>query len=447
VQVERAGVSRPLGKGGKQMNLQWFKEIVDNWPIELTQEISHMCAENLIHITRLHGGVTLNPSDVPDEIQKQHAQSICINALNSFSRKYAHSLRRGSLRPHTLSKRSSNEKTLPFVSASRLIERVELNSATHYALEALPGIGPKTSKRIVELRRQKGRFKRVRDLLAVEGIGQRELKKFSNLVYISPRHTCNIELSSKAIKQFVKSPCFENYLQLLTEHIVGPWGRNIKGDNFSLEERVAFEVLNYRHTLESNRIRRRFWDWGVTEFDVRSRASIKEKATELRSKAVEINADGVLLDDSMYSPFVEKLISVASETIRIVMFFARFETAESYPTSPLFAALVSARKRGCDIKVILDRDDGKSGVPSGEINKAAYNFLRDNDIDVVFDSEEKFTHTKLIIVDATHVVLGSHNWTAGSFYAYQDTSVYLKSSELVATYLNRFNLLWEQYSQ
>jgi competence protein ComEA len=56
--------------------------------------------------------------------------------------------------------------------------KVNINSASESELESLPGIGPTLAQRIVDYRTQHGPFHDVKDLLKVEGIGE---KKFASL--------------------------------------------------------------------------------------------------------------------------------------------------------------------------------------------------------------------------------------------------------------------------
>jgi len=77
----------------------------------------------------------------------------------------------------------------------------------------------------------------------------------------------------------------------------------------------------------------------------------------------------------------------------------------------------------------------------------AFTYLKAKQIPVIFDLRERATHSKLLIVDDGQVVLGSHNWTAGSAFAYRDTSIYLRGPELVTIYSQRFLKLWEKYSR
>lgn len=59
---------------------------------------------------------------------------------------------------------------------------VNINLATAAELEALPGVGPALSQRIVEFREQNGPFKSAAELDAVSGIGPAMLKKLEVLI-------------------------------------------------------------------------------------------------------------------------------------------------------------------------------------------------------------------------------------------------------------------------
>ena len=52
---------------------------------------------------------------------------------------------------------------------------IDLNIANVKELQELPGVGPVTAQRIIDLREKSGRFHRVEDLLAVRGISQKKL--------------------------------------------------------------------------------------------------------------------------------------------------------------------------------------------------------------------------------------------------------------------------------
>ena len=63
-------------------------------------------------------------------------------------------------------------------------ELVDLNTATSARLETLPGVGPRTAERILEYRREHGRFARIEDLMEVRGIGERTFLRLRPLVTV-----------------------------------------------------------------------------------------------------------------------------------------------------------------------------------------------------------------------------------------------------------------------
>ena len=54
---------------------------------------------------------------------------------------------------------------------------VNLNTASVADLEQLPGVGAKTAERIIEYRQKKGPFKKVEELMNVQGIGEKSFLK------------------------------------------------------------------------------------------------------------------------------------------------------------------------------------------------------------------------------------------------------------------------------
>lgn len=54
---------------------------------------------------------------------------------------------------------------------------VNLNTATSEELQTVPGIGPATAEKILQVRKNYGAFKSVDDLLAIKGIGPKRLEK------------------------------------------------------------------------------------------------------------------------------------------------------------------------------------------------------------------------------------------------------------------------------
>jgi competence protein ComEA len=54
---------------------------------------------------------------------------------------------------------------------------VNLNTASSAELENLPGVGAKTAARIIDYRQKKGPFKKIEELMNVQGIGEKSFLK------------------------------------------------------------------------------------------------------------------------------------------------------------------------------------------------------------------------------------------------------------------------------
>jgi competence ComEA-like helix-hairpin-helix protein len=54
---------------------------------------------------------------------------------------------------------------------------VNINTANSEQLQTVPGIGPATAEKILQMRKSYGAFKNVDDLLAIRGIGKKRLEK------------------------------------------------------------------------------------------------------------------------------------------------------------------------------------------------------------------------------------------------------------------------------
>ncbi len=58
---------------------------------------------------------------------------------------------------------------------------VNLNTASSEELQLVPGIGPSTADKILQMRKSYGAFKSVDDLLAIKGIGPKRMKRCGSI--------------------------------------------------------------------------------------------------------------------------------------------------------------------------------------------------------------------------------------------------------------------------
>jgi competence protein ComEA len=73
-----------------------------------------------------------------------------------------------------------NEETV--VDERETRNKLNINSATLAQLDALPGMGKVAAERILELRKQKGEFKDLTELLAVKGMSRKKLATLARLL-------------------------------------------------------------------------------------------------------------------------------------------------------------------------------------------------------------------------------------------------------------------------
>jgi competence protein ComEA len=73
-------------------------------------------------------------------------------------------------------------------------QSVNVNTATVAQFEALPGIGPSTAQRIVAYREKNGPFKKLEDLMNIQGIGEKSFLK------LRPHLTIGGQSDAKATK-------------------------------------------------------------------------------------------------------------------------------------------------------------------------------------------------------------------------------------------------------
>jgi competence protein ComEA len=66
---------------------------------------------------------------------------------------------------------------------------LNLNAATAADLEKLPGVGAAMANRILEYRQKSGGFKKIEELMNIQGIGERNFLRLKPLVTVVPPKT------------------------------------------------------------------------------------------------------------------------------------------------------------------------------------------------------------------------------------------------------------------
>lgn len=139
-----------------------------------------------------------------------------------------------------------------------------------------------------------------------------------------------------------------------------------------------------------------------------------------------------------YLPLLLALLAAATE-VSITMFFVSSGPA----LAPVLDALAACRARGGRVRCLLA--DSLPGDVRGaaDVNAAGHAALIDHGVEVRSWWPEVALHEKSVVVDSRHVLVGSHNWTASSFYRYDDTTLYLDSPTAGEQLTDRFERRWQ----
>jgi hypothetical protein len=270
----------------------------------------------------------------------------------------------------------------------------------------LLGINKDLAEVIIMERRVRGCYKDTNDLeVRVKGIGKKTAMQIKG--YCSFR--------SHPISMY-KTRQLEGLLKSLLESSEG-----------SSEKRLL-HILEY---IVARTAVRRHLRWYVD----------KEYGNKLPSALHDCEWVGILQGKEYYS-WLCSAISESKKMIDVAMFHMTLPS-EQHPARKLLEGLVDAKKRGVEVKVLLDRDRKDDPYKSTVINSRAKKFLEDNGVVVLSDKPNMLLHSKMVLVDLDIAVIGSHNWTIGSYFEYDDVSVTLKSKSLVEELRARFSKLWK----
>ncbi|MBI5922982.1 MAG: phospholipase D family protein [Betaproteobacteria bacterium] len=128
-----------------------------------------------------------------------------------------------------------------------------------------------------------------------------------------------------------------------------------------------------------------------------------------------------------------RFIGEAKKSIRLA--------AYGLTSNPIGKALVEAKKRGVDVRAVLDREhNGKRDNPN-----SVANFLAANGIPVRIDKAVRIQHNKVIIVDGQSVQNGSFNFTAAAQKSNAENIIIHRGfPELAKTFTDNWNHLWSE---
>lgn len=143
--------------------------------------------------------------------------------------------------------------------------------------------------------------------------------------------------------------------------------------------------------------------------------------------------DVIPMPNRDYVPILHNALKGAKNSIHIAMFTMRYYPG--YPNdanSIIIGDLIAARKRGVDVKIILDASNWN--ISNTVQNKKMGDSLSRAGIKVYYDPLNVTTHDKMIIIDGEISIIGSHNWSYYALERNNEVSVLIKSKEVGKVY-------------
>lgn len=131
-----------------------------------------------------------------------------------------------------------------------------------------------------------------------------------------------------------------------------------------------------------------------------------------------------------YPDVVIPLINSADYSLDIIVFDWRVYMGDSAGAIQDFNnAIFSAVERGVRVRALVNNDSVRA-------------YLEGKGVDVKNYLSPKLLHAKMLIVDNTKIVLGSHNYTQSAFTMNEEVSVFFTLASEKNDFVNYFSRLW-----
>ena len=157
--------------------------------------------------------------------------------------------------------------------------------------------------------------------------------------------------------------------------------------------------------------------------------------------ACSLPADDVIpLVDAEYYPAVHKAFTRAKKSILCVMYMAKLDPGHAGGDEyQLVLDLINAHKRGVKVLVVFDQnvkfwEKGKKRDVIERRSEYAYDLLLRAGVPVYYDSENRVTHSKVMVIDKYITIVGSTNWTYGALRKNHEASVMIKSRDVALAF-------------
>jgi phosphatidylserine/phosphatidylglycerophosphate/cardiolipin synthase-like enzyme len=109
----------------------------------------------------------------------------------------------------------------------------------------------------------------------------------------------------------------------------------------------------------------------------------------------------------------------------------------SFTSDRLAEALIEARRRGVDVRVVMERREAN-------VTGSEYPRLLGAGVDVRLDANPGLMHHKFMVIDGEIVVTGSYNWSAAAEERNDENLVVIRDRGVAGAFEREFERIWSQ---
>jgi phosphatidylserine/phosphatidylglycerophosphate/cardiolipin synthase-like enzyme len=175
-------------------------------------------------------------------------------------------------------------------------------------------------------------------------------------------------------------------------------------------------------------------DYYLIEFEqMYTDGSFHRAKKKLKKKEIQTNINGqnveLFFSPQGYAMYrgVIPMIKQAKKSIDASIFFLTHKNISK--------ELVAAKKRGVDVRVIIDATSASNGY-------SKHQYLRDNGISLKVENWGGKMHMKSAIIDKKHLIIGSMNWTSAGESKNDENTLIIKNFKDAQEYQRFYNSMW-----
>lgn len=71
-----------------------------------------------------------------------------------------------------------------YADSKAAVKKININTASLAELQKLPRVGEKVAQRIIDFRKEHGKFKKIEEIMKVKGIGEKMFEKIKDLITV-----------------------------------------------------------------------------------------------------------------------------------------------------------------------------------------------------------------------------------------------------------------------